>query len=225
MTTPTHELLVCRTDPAELDPALRTSLSTTFPDLATACVGPRPGKAVDPTLTGSVVVVGDDADLAAVALRLLRTDRLGSVVLGFVPMAAGPVVTRFRLAVGGAALGTALSGQPQAVVMVRDDVGGVLLGEGRITPVGGPVYVDEHRLADVPTPELVVQPHHPTGVTVTATRRRRFGLGRAGTTRTGRATQIAGPGMRIVRDGVPYPREMDRWTWYRHTELLQLRLP
>lgn len=225
MTTPTAELLVCRADPTELDPTLHSALTTTFPDLATAFVGPRPGKAVDPVLTGSVVVVGDDADLAAVVLRLLRTDRLGSVVVGFVPVVAGPVVTRFRLAVGPAGLGTALSGQQQGVVMVRDDVGGVLLGEGSIAPVGGPVYVDEHRLPDVPTPELVVRPHHPTGVTVTATRRRRFGLGRAGTTLTGRATQIAGPGMRIVRDGVPYPREMDRWTWYRHTELLQLRVP
>ena len=35
-------------------------------------VGPRPGKLIDPLLVGRILVVGDDADLAAVGLRLLR---------------------------------------------------------------------------------------------------------------------------------------------------------
>lgn len=223
MTTHPSALLVCRNDSGDLESALGSALAQSFPLSAETFVGPRPGKAIDPALTDRVVVVGDDADLAAVVLRLLRKDLLGQVVLGFVPVAAGPVSARFGLPIGAAAVPIALDGDERGVVLVRDDVGGVLLAEGRIAPVSGPVYVDEHRLDDIPTPELLVRPHDPTGVTVTATRRRRFGLGRPGTTLTGRATQIAGPGMRIIRDGVPYPREMDRWTWYRHTELLRLR--
>lgn len=224
MTTPSAPLIVCRTSPDDLDPALRTPLADTFPTFADSFVGARPGKSVDPLLSSHTVVVGDDADLAAVVLRLLRTDRLAAVSLGVVPLTAGPVAARFGLRTGAAALPTALRGQEQQVVLVRDDVGGVLLADGRVSPVAGPVYVDEHRLADVPTPELRVQPHDPTGVTVTAVRRRRFGLGRPGATLVGRATQIAGPGMQVVRDGVLFPRVIDRWTWYRHTEPLRLRI-
>ena len=31
---------------------------------------------------------------------------------------------------------------------------------------------------------------------------------------SGRALQVASDPARIVRDGVPYPRPVDRWTWY-----------
>jgi hypothetical protein len=31
---------------------------------------------------------------------------------------------------------------------------------------------------------------------------------------SGRAVQVASDPARIVRDGVPYPRPVSRWTWY-----------
>ena len=52
-------------------------------------VGRRPGKAIDGLLTGRMLVVGDDADLAAVALRLLRKDLLGAVEVAFAARRAG----------------------------------------------------------------------------------------------------------------------------------------
>ena len=49
---------------------------------------PAAGKEIDPLLTGRVLVVGDDADLAAVALRLLRRELLDAVVVGYAPASA-----------------------------------------------------------------------------------------------------------------------------------------
>jgi hypothetical protein len=31
---------------------------------------------------------------------------------------------------------------------------------------------------------------------------------------TGRALQVASDPARVIRDGVPYPRPVTRWTWY-----------
>src|SRR5215207_3368707 len=58
--------------------------------METVRVPARPGRdAVDPLLDRlegrRLVVVGTDADFAAVALRLLRTERLAGVPVGFVP--------------------------------------------------------------------------------------------------------------------------------------------
>src|SRR4051794_24372421 len=46
-------------------------------------VGRRPGKEIDSLLTGRILVIGDDADLAAIALRLMRKDLLGTVEVAF----------------------------------------------------------------------------------------------------------------------------------------------
>ena len=48
-------------------------------DLPVHQVGPRPGKEIDSLLEGRIAVIGDDADLAAVVLRMLRRDLLRSV--------------------------------------------------------------------------------------------------------------------------------------------------
>ena len=46
-------------------------------------VGRRPGKEIDGLLAGRILVIGDDADLAAIALRLMRKDLLGTVEVAY----------------------------------------------------------------------------------------------------------------------------------------------
>ena len=81
---------------------------------------------------------GTDADLAAVVLRLLRTELLATVPVGYVASAAPSAVTRLwglpvlptdaaAVALGGASRSVPL------VPLVRDDAGGVLVGHGRHT--------------------------------------------------------------------------------------------
>lgn len=186
-------------------------------------VGPRPGKQIDPLLTGRVLVIGDDADLAAVVLRLLRKDLLGTVEVAYAP--AGPTAfTRlWGLPFGEAAVAGAETGAAVQVPLVRDDAGGVLIGLGVLAPVAGTVYVDEHRVLRGPAARIEVQPDRGRGLAATVTGPRRLGILPGKSVRTeGRAVQIGTLPVIPERDGVPYPRPMDRWTWYKHTEPLLL---
>ncbi|GGM08657.1 hypothetical protein [Nakamurella endophytica] len=170
-----------------------------------------------------VVVLGDDADLAAVVLRLLRADLLGSHQVGYVAGRRSPVTALHSLPIGAAAARLALDGEPDLVTLVRDDNGGVLVGRAELSPVDGPVYVDEHLLLRGRAPGLVVDPDQERGVEVTVLHRQVLGIGRRPRTRTGRAVQIASRvPMTVVSDGVPRSRPTDRWTLYRHTAPLRL---
>ena len=186
-------------------------------------VGRRPGKSVDTLLHGRLLVVGDDADLAAVVLRLLRKDLLGSVEIAFAaPSRRSPFRLLWDLPSGVAAVRLAAEGEVDLVPLVRDDVGGVLVGVGYLGPVNGTVYVDEHRVLRGPARRLQVVPHREKGLEVTVTTRRGF-AGFGGRPRiNGRAVQIGTVPTTVVRDGVPYARPMDRWTFYKHTEPLRL---
>jgi len=190
-------------------------------------VGRRPGKEIDPLLTGEphtrVLVVGDDADLAAVVLRLLRTERLGLIELAYAsPRRRTPVTDLWDLPRGTAAVTLARSGEVDLVPLVRDDVGGVLVGAGYLGPVVGTVYVDEHRVLRGAAKMIKVEPDRDKGLAVTISRRRFVGVGRRPRTTLGRAVQIGTAPTTVVRDGIPYPRPMDRWTFYKHTEPLRL---
>lgn len=188
-------------------------------------IGPRPGKAIDALLAGRVLVVGDDADLAAVALRLLRKDLLGPVEVAFAAAGRTPFTRLWGLPTGPAAVQLALSGRVDAVPLVRDDVGGVLVGSGELGPLDGTVYVDENPILRGPAHRLQVQPDRHSGLAVTLELRRptKLGLlGRRPHAALGRAVQIGTAPTSVVRDGVPYPRPMDRWTFYKHTEPLRL---
>lgn len=188
----------------------------------------RPGKdAVDPLLADidpvddRLVVIGEDADLAAVVLRLLRTDRLAAVPVGFVPAAAGSeVVVTWGLPDGPAdALAVALDAEPDRVPLVRDDAGGVLVGMGTIGPLRGVAYVDDTQVLRGPAKVLRVVPTE-GGLEVTVSHRGLFN--RAERTTTGRAMELGCLPTRLVRDGVPHDRPIKRWNWYRHTEDLRL---
>jgi hypothetical protein len=182
----------------------------------------RPGKDdVDPVLAEldgrRLVIAGTDADLAAVVLRLLRTERVTSVELGYLPASKDSVTAAlWRLP---RSLEHALTAPIREVPLVRDDNGGVLVGAGTIAAFDGVAYCDDTRVLSGPAKLLRVTPD-PGGVRVTV--RHNGFLRRSGPAATGRACQIGGELPEIVSDGVPHGRPMPRWTWYRHTEDLRL---
>ena len=187
-------------------------------------VGRRPGKSIDDLLAGRLLVIGDDADLAAVVLRLLRRELLDRVELAYAPVAGRtPVTDLWDLPLGAAAVQAATDGRIDPVPLVRDDVGGVLLGRAEIGPVDGVVYVDELCVLRGHARRIIVQPDRAKGLTVSVDSRRRLPrVGRRPPSSPGRAVQFGMTPTTVVSDGVAYPRPMDRWTFYLHTQPLQL---
>ncbi|WP_233899233.1 hypothetical protein [Pseudonocardia dioxanivorans] len=176
----------------------------------------RPGRTdLDPVLDeqrpGRVVVSGTDAVLAAVLVRLLRRELLGAVEVAFVPTtrrsaaAAAWGLPRDRAA----AAALALDGTASPVPLIRDDAGGVLVGRGEVRNLRGEAYCDNTLVVRGSVRRLLAAPG-PQGVSSLA--------GRGVRAATGRALQIGCVGARVVVNGVEHPREVPRWTWYRHTE-------
>jgi len=230
-------VLLCQPDSSAAADAKRPSKSAFFQhvvaaardsaagDVAVHDVGARPGKAIDLVLAGRVLVVGDDADLAAVVLRLLRKELLGEVEIAFAAAGRTPFAKLWGLPTGTSAARLAISGGVEPVPLVRDDVGGVLVGSAELGPLDGTIYVDENRVLRGPAHRLRVQPDPQKGLAVSLELRRPSRLGmltRRSQTTLGRAVQIGTAPTNIVRDGIAYPRPMDRWTFYKHTEPLRL---
>jgi len=172
-----------------------------------------------------LVVYGTDAALAAVVGRLLRISRLDAVPVGFVPVdPSSPAAELWGLpVVAEQALRLALEGDPERVPLVRDDAGGVLVGLGRLRPVRGVIYCDDQQVLRGQASIVSVTPDpgagrdtSKDGVAVTVTRSGL--LGRRVTEASGRAVQIGCVPAVVLRDGVPFERPVDKWTWYRHTE-------
>jgi hypothetical protein len=187
----------------------------------------RPGKSdIDGLLMEldgrRLVVIGSDADLAAVVLRLLRIDRLAGVAVGYVPTSRdSDVALTWDLPTGpNDALDVALSGEPDRVPLVRDDNGGVLVGLGTIGPVRGVGYCDDTRVLRGPAKLVRVVPLLGPGLQVSVVHRGL--LNRREQVTAGRSFEIGCLATRVYRDGVPHERPVKRWTWYRHTEDLRL---
>ncbi|GAY10883.1 hypothetical protein TOK_5367 [Pseudonocardia sp. N23] len=175
----------------------------------------RPGRGdLDPVLEeqrpGRLIVSGDDADLAAVLVRLLRKDLLATVEVAFVP-------TSRRSAAAAAwglpqdraqAAALALDGAVSAVPLIRDDSGGVLVGRGEVRNLRGEAYCDDTLVVRGTVRRLVATPG-PEGVSSQR--------GRGVVAATGRALQVGCAGAKVVVDGVEHPRVVPRWVWYRHT--------
>ncbi len=216
-------LLCCRPDraAAEADPTVCEALAGCGPR-PVEFVGARPGKEIDHLLVERVVVIGDDSDLAAVVLRLLRRELLGEVIVGFATGRPTSVTELWSLPLGAAGLELAVAGDPDLVPLVRDDVGGVLVGLGTLTPVRGTVYVDETRALSGAATHVMVEPDAERGLAVTLLFRRILGFGRRPRTLRGRAVQIGTVPASVICDGKVFARTMDRWTFYRHTEPLRL---
>ena len=216
-------VLCCRADrtTAEADARVRVALARCG-SRSVEFVGPRPGKEIDPLLVERIVVIGDDADLAAVVLRLVRRELLAKVIVGFATDRATDVTDLWSLPLGGAGLDLAVAGDPDLVPVVRDDVGGVLVGLGRLFPVRGTVYLDETRVLSGGARQVLVQPDTEKGLAVTVVPNRMLGFGRGARTHRGRALQIGTVPSQVILDGLPYDRRMERWTFYRHTVPLRL---
>ena len=169
-----------------------------------------------------LVVIGRDADLAAVVLRLLRTDQLADVPVGYVPtsQASDVAVTWDMPTVAGKAVDVALNGEADRVPLVRDDNGGVLVGLGSIGPVRGVGYCDDTRVLRGPAKSVQVVPLLGAGLQVSV--KHRSLMNRREQVTAGRSFEIGCLPTRVIRDGVPHDRPQKRWTWYRHTEDLRL---
>lgn len=188
-------------------------------------VGPRPRKSIDPLLAGRILVVGEDADLNAVVLRLLRKDLLGSVEVAYATPRPTAFSDLYSLPTGPEAVRSALLAEVDRVPLVRNDAGGVLVGAAQLAPVTGTFYVDEQRIPGGSARVIQVEPDARHGVAVTVVRRRFLGFGRQPVTYRGRAVEfglLPGSGTAIVSDGIRFPREVNRWVFYRHTESLRL---
>ncbi len=194
-------------------------------DVESIRVPGRPGKAeIDPLLGehDHLVVSGTDADLAAVVLRLLRKDALSGVSVGFVPAdPASSVAALWRLPKTPLqALALALRGEVDPVPLIRDDVGGVLVGRGLLRLVRGVAYADEQVALRGPAASIEVTPDPDgPGMAVHVVKGTLF---KRPATLYSRAFQIGCIPTRPVRDDVVFERAVNKWTWYRHTEDLRL---
>ncbi|HVV09653.1 hypothetical protein [Amycolatopsis sp.] len=188
-------------------------------------VAERPGKAeVDPlTDAGPLIVAGTDADLAAVVIRLLRKEKLGSTPVGFVPAdPASEVAALWGLPTDPArALAVALNGEVDPVPLIRDDNGGVIVGRGTFGAVRGVAYCDDDVALRGAARSIEVSPDGEGGPGLVV-RVLKGLLFKRPVTHACRAFQIGCIPTRPSLDGVPFPRAINRWTWYRHTEDLRL---
>jgi hypothetical protein len=149
-----------------------------------------------------LIVVGSDADLAAVLTRLLRADRLDIEVAHL----------KRRWGVR-----RAISGAAQRVPLIRDETGTVIVGaaEWAGSPLHGEAVVDDTVLFDGEVAGVRIEPT-PTMPGLRAAVL--SGGGRPGRWVAGRAAQLGTTGARVIRDGIAAPRPVRRSTFYRHTE-------
>lgn len=196
----------------------------------TVALPARPGRGdLDPVIAAHdprrLIVAGTDADLAAVLLRLLRTDRL-DLEVAYLPSGRSAAARAWGLPSGRSAAALALAGFAAAVPLVRDDSGGVLVGRGEVRDLVGECYCDDALILRGAAARLVVAPA-PGGIAVRAGRLGRLPDGRPRPVSptavrgrgsgVGRAVQLGSASMTVISDGIAHPRPVPRWTWYRHT--------
>ena len=181
--------------------------------------GPADSVAIDGAIGPHrrLVVVGDDADLAAVLTRLLRAERL-EVEVAYVPRRRTPAARVYRLPAGRRAATRARRGTARRVPLIRDETGSVIVGRATWRPaddrqlIHGEAVVDDTALFDGDVTGVRVEP------TLAMPGLRARPHGRRGPWVHGRAVQLGSTGVVVVRDGVPAPRAARRSTFYRHIE-------
>ena len=162
-----------------------------------------------------LIVVGSDADLAAVLTRLLRTERL-DVEVGFVSRRRSPATRAYRIPAGRRAARRARRGSARRVPLIRDETGTVIVGAADWRPpddaqlLHGEGVVDDATLFDGDVAGVRIEPT----AALPGLRARTSG----GRWLTGRAVQLGTTGVTVVRDGVPATRQARRSTFYRNTE-------
>jgi hypothetical protein len=164
-----------------------------------------------------LVVVGADADLAAVLSRLLRAERL-DVEVAYVPRRRTPATRVYRLPAGGRAASRARHGTAGRVPLIRDETGSVIVGRASWRPadnrqlIHGEAVVDDTPLFDGDVAGVYIE----STLAMPGLRARLYGARRSWV--AGRAVQLGSTGVAVVRDGVPAPRTARRSTFYRHIE-------
>jgi hypothetical protein len=165
-----------------------------------------------------LIVVGSDADLAAVLTRLLRTEML-EVEVGFISRRRSPATRAYRIPAGLRAARRARRGSAQRVPLIRDETGAAIVGAAHWRPTGdaqllhGEAVVDDTVLFDGDVPGVRIEPTAALPglrARVSGSRSRRW--------LAGRAAQLGSNGVAVVRDGVAAPRTTRRSTIYRNTE-------
>jgi hypothetical protein len=164
-----------------------------------------------------LVVLGADAELAAVLSRLLRAERL-DIEVAYAPPRRTPATRIYRSPAGRRAARRALRGAAQRVTLVRDETGAVIVGRADWLPpddrqrIHGEAVVDDMQLFDGDVTGAVIEPTLAMPGLRASTR---------GTWRrwiAGRAVQLGSTGVMVIRDGMAAPRPARRSTFYRHVE-------
>ena len=162
-----------------------------------------------------LVVVGADADLAAVLTRLLRADRL-DVEVAYLPRRRTRATRIYRVPTGRRAARHARHGSARRVTLIRDETGSVVVGRAGWLPgddgrlLHGEAVVDDTALFDGDVAGVDVEPT----LAVPGLRARVNGRRWV----AGRAAQLGSTGVTVLRDGVPAPRTSRRSTFYRNLE-------
>lgn len=165
----------------------------------------------------ALLVRGPVAALAGVLTALWKAGRAAEVPVSWEPADDGDSTALAR------ALGVGVGAQRE-LGLVRDDHGGVLLHHGRLEAaddgrrrplarrLGAQAHHDSVKVADGLVTRFDVRPDW-RAVDTLEVAVMTLPL-RPGRRTSGRAVQIACDPARVVRDGVPHPRPVTRWTWY-----------
>lgn len=168
-----------------------------------------------------LVVVGADADLAAVLTRLLRAERL-DVEVAYVPRRRTRATRIYHLPTGRRAARRARHGLARRATLIRDETGAVIVGRARWVPpddervIHGEAVVDDTTLFDGDAAAVFVEPT----LAMPGLRAALKGRGKGAWRRwvTGRAAQLGSTGAVVLRDGVPASRPGRRSAFYRNIE-------
>lgn len=188
-------------------------------DLRGLAPGQAPAReAVAPAVEADGVLVrGPVPALAGVLTALWKAGRTAAAPVSWEPAGDGDSTALAR------ALGIG-TGAARELGLVRDDHGGVLLHHGRLEAagderrrplmrrLGAQAHHDAVKVADGQVTRFDVRPDWRAVDTLDVTVMT-LPL-RPGRRTSGRAVQIACDPARVIRDGVPYPRPVTRWTWY-----------
>jgi hypothetical protein len=165
-----------------------------------------------------LIVVGTDADLAAVLTGLLRAETL-DVEIGFVSPRRSAATRAYRLPTGRRGARRARKGTAKRVPLIRDDTGHAIVGaamwRGSDGLLHGEAVVDDTTLFDGDVGWVRIEPLaqmpglRASAVTARGARRRWV---------VGRAAQLGTTGAVVSRDGVTSKRLVKRSTFYRNVK-------